>query len=45
VTAAGRIRELMLDNLFAVFNLRDPERRMEAIERNCSVLCNYGFAR
>ena len=26
-----RIRELLLDNLFAVFNVRDPERRMEAI--------------
>ena len=35
MTAADRIRELMLDNLFAVFNVRDPERRMEAIE------CNY----
>ena len=34
MTAADRIRELMLDNLFAVFNVRDPERRMEAIERN-----------
>jgi hypothetical protein len=34
VTAADRIRELMLDNLFAVFNVRDPEQRMEAIERN-----------
>jgi hypothetical protein len=34
VTAADRIRQLMLDNLFAVFNVRDPERRMEAIERN-----------
>ena len=29
-----RIRELLLDNLFAVFNVRDPERRMEAIARN-----------
>ena len=29
-----RIRELMLDNLFAVFNVRDPERRIEAIVRN-----------
>ena len=29
-----RIRELMLENLFAVFNVRDPERRMEAIARN-----------
>ena len=34
MTAADRIRELMLDNLFAVFNVHDPERRMEAIERN-----------
>lgn len=34
VTAPERIRELMLDNLFAVFNVRDPNRRMEAIERN-----------
>jgi len=29
-----RIRELLLDNLFAVFNVRDPKRRMEAITRN-----------
>jgi SnoaL-like domain len=29
-----RIRELMLANLFAVFNVRDPERRLEAITRN-----------
>ena len=29
-----RIRELLLDNLFAVFNVRDPVRRMEAIVRN-----------
>ena len=29
-----RIRELMLANLFAVFNVRDPERRLEAIARN-----------
>jgi hypothetical protein len=29
-----RIRELMLENLFAVFNVRDPQRRMEAITRN-----------
>jgi hypothetical protein len=34
MTDPTRIRELMLDNLFAVFNVRDPERRMEAIERN-----------
>ena len=30
----ARIRELMLANLFAVFNVRDPERRLEAIARN-----------
>jgi SnoaL-like domain len=30
----ARIRELMLANLFAVFNERDPERRLEAIARN-----------
>jgi hypothetical protein len=30
----ARIRELMLMNLFAVFNERDPERRMNAIEAN-----------
>jgi SnoaL-like domain len=29
-----RIRELMLDNLFAVVGERDPERRLEAIARN-----------
>ena len=34
MTDAARIRELLLDNLFAVFNVRDPERRLEAIERN-----------
>jgi ketosteroid isomerase-like protein len=33
-TDPARIRELMLDNLFAVFNVRDPERRLEAIARN-----------
>ena len=33
-TDPGRIRELMLENLFAVFNVRDPERRLEAIARN-----------
>ena len=31
---AARIRELLLENLFAVFNVRDPERRLEAIRRN-----------
>ena len=34
MTDAARIRELLLANLFAVFNVRDPERRLEAIERN-----------
>jgi hypothetical protein len=29
-----RIRELMLINLFVVFNERDPERRLEAIAAN-----------
>ena len=33
-TDPARIRELMLDNLFAVFNVRDPKRRLAAIERN-----------
>ena len=31
---AARIRELMLDNLYAVFNQRDPERRLKAIAAN-----------
>jgi ketosteroid isomerase-like protein len=31
---AARIRELTLENLFAVFNVRDPEQRLEAIVRN-----------
>ena len=31
---AARIRELMLDNLYAVFNQRDPERRLKAITAN-----------
>jgi SnoaL-like domain len=30
----ARIRELMLINLFAVFNERDPERRWKAITAN-----------
>jgi SnoaL-like protein len=30
----ARIRELMLANLFSVFNVRDPRRRAEAISRN-----------
>jgi SnoaL-like domain len=33
-TDPARIRELLLANLFAVFNERDPERRLEAIARN-----------
>jgi hypothetical protein len=33
-TDPARIRELMLENLFAMFNVRNPERRMEAITRN-----------
>ena len=32
--AESRIRELLLENLFAVFGERDPERRLEAIARN-----------
>ena len=34
MTDSARIRELMLVNLFAVFNERDPQRRLEAIARN-----------
>jgi ketosteroid isomerase-like protein len=33
-TDPARIRELLLVNLFAVVNVRDPERRLEAIARN-----------
>jgi hypothetical protein len=33
-TDPARIRELLLANLFAVFNEHDPERRWEAIARN-----------
>ena len=33
-TEVERIRELLLENLFAVFNVRDPQRRLEAIARN-----------
>jgi hypothetical protein len=33
-TDPARIRELMLGNLFAVFNERDPERRSKAIAAN-----------
>jgi hypothetical protein len=34
MTGPARIRELMLENLFVVFNERDPTRRLEAIARN-----------
>ena len=34
VTDEARIRQLLLDNLFAVFNERDPERRLKAIAAN-----------
>ena len=34
MTDPTRIRELMIDNLFEVFNVRDPRRRSEAIARN-----------
>ena len=34
MTDADRIRELMLENLFLVFNERDRDRRMETIVRN-----------
>jgi hypothetical protein len=30
----ARIRELLLANLFAVFNERDPQRRLDVIARN-----------
>ena len=33
-TDVERNRELLLENLFAVFNVRDPQRRLEAIARN-----------
>jgi len=33
-TDPSRIRELLLANLFAIFNVRDPERRLDAIVRN-----------
>jgi len=33
-TDVERIRQLLLENLFAVFNVRDPQRRLEAIARN-----------
>ena len=32
--AEPRIHELLLENLFAVFGERDPERRLEAIARS-----------
>jgi 1-acyl-sn-glycerol-3-phosphate acyltransferase len=34
MTDETRIRELMLVNLFAVFNERDPQRRLKAIAAN-----------
>jgi len=34
VSVDARIRELLLANLVEVFNVRDPKRRLEAIERN-----------
>jgi len=34
ITDPGRIRELLLANLFAVFSERDLERRLEVIARN-----------
>jgi hypothetical protein len=34
MTEPGRISELMLENLFAVFNVRDADSRAEAIARN-----------
>ena len=34
MTDPARIRELLLENLFSVFNVRDPERRLEALARN-----------
>jgi hypothetical protein len=33
-TEPARISELMLENLFVVFNERDPSRRLKAIARN-----------
>jgi hypothetical protein len=32
-TAPARIRELVLENLFVVFSERDPERRLQVIDR------------
>jgi hypothetical protein len=34
MTDPARIRELLLANLFEVFNVRDPQRRLETLERN-----------
>jgi hypothetical protein len=34
IAEPARIRELMLANLFAVFNERDPKRRLDVIARN-----------
>jgi hypothetical protein len=34
MTEPGRISELMLENLFAVFNVRDADSRAEATARN-----------
>jgi hypothetical protein len=36
MTDPARVRELLLANLFEVFNVRDPQRRLEALERNYS---------
>jgi len=40
-TDPARIRELLLANLFAVFNERDPERRSAAIARNYTEDVNW----
>jgi SnoaL-like domain len=40
-TDPARIRELLLANLFEVFNVRDPLRRLEAIERNYTEDVNW----
>jgi SnoaL-like domain len=34
ISGPARIRELMLANLFAVFNEHDPKRRLDVIARN-----------
>jgi hypothetical protein len=46
MTDPARISELMLQNLFAVFNVRDPEQRAEAIARNYTedVTCGIDVA-